>query len=435
MRNVSGMATETNTAERAGIWATFRESPVAVKAVLGGVFVNRLGGFINIFLVLYMTSLKKTPEQAATALAAYGLGAVIGVLIGGALADRLGARNATVISMGGSAVLIASLLYLPSYPLLVVAVTIVGIVSQIYRPASATLLSDLTPENRQVMMFAMYRFGLNLGTTAAPLIGLMLFNLDNKHYTLLFWGEASVALAYALLALIALPRKEPKAVEAAATVKSESTGSYLDVLRDGRYVMFLIAMFFNSAVYIQYLSTLPLDINAAGVKIFWYTFAVSLNGLVVIAFELLVTKVSQTWPMRLSVGLAFGLVGCGVAFYGLPLGPAVIIGGTLIWTIAEILGGPAVFTYPAIAGPAHLKGRYIGSFQFVFGLGSAVGPVIGAALFIHLGHGVWPVIALGSVVALVLGVTAVRVPMKTPEMPAMSEVDLDMDNAPVAIVE
>ena len=62
------------------------------------------------------------------------------------LADRLGARNATVFSMSSSAVLIVSLLYLPNYPLLLAAVALVGLVSQIFRPASATLLSELTPE-------------------------------------------------------------------------------------------------------------------------------------------------------------------------------------------------------------------------------------------------------------------------------------------------
>lgn len=417
------MATETRQAERAGIWATFNESPLAVKAIFGGVFVNRIGGFLNIFLVLFMTSKGHSPAEAAVALGCYGIGGVIGVLIGGMLADRLGARNATVISMSSSAVLVAALLYLPSYLLLLAAVGLVGLVSQIFRPASATLLSELTPDSRQVMIFAMYRFGLNLGTTAAPLLGFALYNLDHKHYTLLFWGEALVALIYALLALVALPRRTPPpaAVAAEAGLPVDPAGSYLAVIRDRRYLMYLIATLFNAAVYMQYLSTLPLDVKAQGVPIFWYTVAVSLNGLVVIALELPLTKISQTWPLKVSVGLAFALVGVGVACYGLPLGPAVIIIGTLIWTFAEVIGAPAVFAYPAMAGPAHLKGRYIGSFQFMFGLGSAIGPMIGGALFTQLGHRVWPVLALGSVVAMFFGVAAVRTPPKAAGGPAIEQ--------------
>jgi MFS family permease len=186
------------------------------------------------------------------------------------------------------------------------------------------------------------------------------------------------------------------------------------VFADRRYLLYLLATFLNAVVYVQYMSTLPLDVKAHHMAILWYSIAVSLNGFLVIAFELLLTKVSQNWPMRLTIGVAFALVGIGVAVYGLPLGPAVIVGGTLIWTLAEIIGAPAAFSYPAIAGPVHLKGRYIGSFQFMFGLGAAVGPMLGGVLFARLGHAVWPVMALVAAASIVLGVAGIRTPEKEP---------------------
>lgn len=416
------MSTKAARAESAGVWRTFSESPTAVKAIFGGVFVNRLGAFLNIFLVLFMVSEGHSVAEATLALGAYGAGGVLGLLIGGMLADRLGARNATVISMFSSAVLVASLLYVTSYGLLLTAVTLVGLVSQIFKPASATLLSELTPESRQVMIFAMYRFGLNLGSTAAPLLGFALYHMDNEHYTLLFWGEALVAVIYGAIALVTLPRRERVSSEPGAALKPAQPGSYLDVLRDHRYTLFLIATFLNAAIYVQYLSTLPLDVKAEGVPIFWYTAAVSLNGLIVIAFELPLTKISQHWPFKILVGLAFGLVGLGVISYGLPLGPAVIILGTLIWTLGEVIGAPAVFAFPAMAGPAHLKGRYIGSFQFMFGLGSAIGPMMGGALFTAFGRKVWLILAIVSVVATALGVFAVHTPSQ-----GASEVEADVE--------
>lgn len=397
------MTTMKNTDQ--GIWKTFVESPAAVKAVLAGVFVNKVGGFLNIFLVLFLTAQGYSAGQAATALGVYGIGNVIGVLVGGALADRLGARNSTVLSMGGAAMLTAALLYLPSYALLIAAVALLGAVSQIYRPASATLLSELTPDDRQVMVFAMYRFGLNLGTTAAPLIGFGLYQLGGDDYTLLFWGEAFVAAAYALVAFRVLPAKTRAKED---TADEPPAGSYGDVLRDRRYLLYLAATFFNAVVYVQYLSTLPLDVLASGVPIFWYTFAVALNGGAVILFELVVTKKTQHMRPKLVVGVAYALVGIGVAVYALPLGPAVIVAGTLIWTLGEIIGGPVVFAYPAMAGPAHLKGRYIGSFQFVYGLGAAAGPILGGFLFLQLGHGVWPVLALFGLAAAVAGYAATK---------------------------
>ena len=417
--------------DRAGIWRIFVESPLAVKAVLGGVFVNRLGGFLNIFLVLFMTSRHYSHGEAAVSLGVYGAGAVVGVLAGGTLADRLGARISTAVSMAGSAVLTASILFLPGYSLLLVAVAMVGAVSQIYRPTSATLLSTLVDDDRQVMIFAMYRFGLNLGTTAAPLLGYGLYHLGGNGYPLLFYGEALVALVYAALALYALPGR----TRSTGTAAGHAEGSYLDVVRDKRFTLFLFAMLCNSIVYVQYLSTLPLDVDASGVPIFWYTLAVALNGFIVIAFELLVTKVSQRWPLKLTVGLAFLLVGLGVAAYGLPLVPAVILAGTLVWTLGEIIGGPAGFAYPGMAAPRHLKSRYIGAFQFMFGLGTALGPVIGGALFGVLGHAVWPVMGLFGVAAAVLGVSAISTKGRRPDETGPADVAQAGSATPAAATE
>jgi MFS family permease len=404
------MSMDTEPAARTAVWATFRDSTLAAKTILLGVFVNRVGGFLNLFLVLYLTARGYSVEQAAIAFGVYGGGTVVGVLAGGALADRLGARNATVLSTATGAMLTAAMLYLPTYPLLLVAAGLVGLVSQIYRPATSTLLSELTPERGQIMIFALYRFCMNVGAMAAPLIGFALYNLGHQHYTLLFWGEALVGLSYAGLAQAALPARAAGVRSPTGPKDTVDGGSYLDVIRDRRYTLFLLSALLNAIVYVQYLSTLPLDIVGSGLPVFWYTLAVSLNGLLVICLELPVTRVTQVWPFRLSIGLAMVLVGTGMGFYGLPIGPGVIIIGTLIWTMAEIVGAPAGFAYPAVAGPARLKSRYIGSFQFMFALGSATGPMIGGALFARIGHGVWPVMALGSVLALICVLLGVRNP-------------------------
>jgi MFS family permease len=398
-------------AGEAGIWATFRETPLAAKTVLVGVLLNRLSGFLNIFLVLYLTSRGASTGQAVLAVGVYGGGGIVGSLVGGELADRLGARTATVISMGGASVLTASLLFLPSYVLVLAAVALVGVGAQLFRPASATLLSELTSEGHQVMVFAMYRFGLNLGAMGAPLIGFGLYYLGHQQYVLLFLGEALIAMAYAVLAWLLLPgRTSQRAAPIAEATTRPAAGGYVAVLRDRRYALFLVAMFFHSAVYVQYLSTLPLTVHATGLKVFWYTLAVSLNGFIVIAFELLMTKVTQGWPRRVPIALMFVLLGVGIAIYGLPMAPVVIIAGTVVWSLGEIIGGPTAFAYPAIAGPARLKGRYIGSFQFMFGLGTAVGPLVGGWLFIQIGQAVWPVLAIGPLVATVSALIAVRSP-------------------------
>jgi MFS family permease len=394
--------------ERPTIWATFRDSPVAAKTILAGVFVNRLSGFLLVFLVLFLLSRGYSAAQAAFALGVYGVGEIASVLIGGAMAERLGARNAGAISMASTGVLTAALLYLPTYPLLLLDVALVSLLGQLFRPASVTLMSHLTREDRQVMIFAMWRFGLNLGGLAAPLLGYALLELGGQRYELLFWGEALAALLYGLVVWITLPARSPSTD--ATEADSPGGGSYLEVIRDRPYALFLIAILFHGAVYVQSLSTLPLAISAARLPILWYTIAISLNGVIVIAFELLMTRVTQRFPRGLIVGAGFALVGAGMAIYGVRMSPLVIVAGTLVLSLGEIIGGPTIFAYPALAAPGKLKGRYIGSFQFMLGLGQTIGPAAGGWLFVGIGQQVWPVVAVGSLVATVCGLAAMRSP-------------------------
>jgi MFS family permease len=406
----------------AGILVTLRESPVAVKALLAGILVNKLGAFLQVFLVLFLTHQGFSAVQAGAALSVYGAGAVTGVLIGGTLTDRLGPRRATLLSMTGTAVLVLAILSVHNYPALVAVVFAVAAVGVVYRPASAALLSELTPKHRQVMIFAMYRLALNLGTTAAPVIGAVLASIS---YNLLFWSEAVAALGYAVIAAIALPRQRPSAQpgEADAAPRQpagpETQAGYLAVLADGRFVLYLLAMLVNSVVYVQYLAVLPLTMLAAGLNTAWYGGVVALNGLIVITCELLMTKVVQHWPSRIVVIVGFALLGGGIACYALPWGPAVFVVGTLIWSLAEIIAGPTMFAYPAIAGPAHLRGRYLGSAQAMFSLGGAIGPIVGVSVWHVVGRSAWLWFALVCVLGMAAAWRGIRAVPAVPAEPVV----------------
>ncbi len=400
---------------KVGVRAAFVEATLPVKVVLVGVLINRLGGFLNLFLVLYLTYKGYSTEQAAAALSAYGAGAVAGVLMGGTLANRLGPRTATVISMTGTFLIMGAWLYLPSYPVLVIAAVLVAMISQLYRPASATLLSDLTPDDRQVMTFALYRFGLNLGATAAPLLGLGLYYLAGHRYNLVFWGEALIALGYAVLAWTALPAKakippkQPHQADSRSDPGRWSSG-YLRMLRDWRYSLYLLAIGMHAAVYVQYLSTLPLNIKLAGLGVKWYTLAVALNGLIVIAFELGVTKVTQILANeavhrahRRPARRGYRAIRAAIRPDGhLDRHPGLVTRGDHRRPRHVRLSGHGGAAQPERALhrqlPVHVRAGYGGR------------PAIGGFLLVRLGHGVWPVLALGSLLATVLVLIAVRQP-------------------------
>jgi MFS family permease len=389
-----------------GIWATLRDSSIPVRAMLVGVLVNRLGAFLQVFLVLFLTNRGFTDVEAGFALACYGAGSFAGIVLGGALADRLGPRYATLLSMIGTALLLIVVLYVRALPAVYVSVLLCGLVAQLYRPAAAALLSELTPQHQQVMIYAIYRLMINVGTTAAPLLAALLITFS---YDLLFWVEAGAALVYAVIAAITLPRRKSPDKAGKAALDGGPKG-YRAVLADRRFVLYLVALFINSLVYIQYVSTLPLTIQDAGIATFWYSILISLNGFIVITCELLVTKVTQHLPIKLVVIAGFTLFGIGQALYALPLGVAIFVIGTLLWTIAEIVGGPTMMSYAGVVAPENLRGRYISSMQTMFSLGAAVGPALGTAGYHLLGRNVWLLFGLTCLVGMVFALLGMRRP-------------------------
>jgi len=180
------------------------------------------------------------------------------------------------------------------------------------------------------------------------------------------------------------------------------------VLADRRYTLYLLAMLVNATVYVQYLGTLPLAVRDAGLAVGVYGALVALNGFIVVTCELLVTKVVQRWPARIVVAVAFVLLGGGLACYALPWGLAAFVTGTLVWTLAEIVGGPTMFAYPAQAAPIALRGRYLGSAHAMFGLGSAIGPVLGVAAWEAFGRGVWVACGLACLLGLAAALAGIR---------------------------
>jgi predicted MFS family arabinose efflux permease len=181
-------------------------------------------------------------------------------------------------------------------------------------------------------------------------------------------------------------------------------------------VLFLAAAFVNLTVYLQSIAVLPLAMRDAGLPTAWYGAMFLLNGAVVLTLQLPVTRLVQRRPTAGVVTLGFALLAAGHAVYRLPAAAlpfavpigAVFVVGTLVWSLAEIVGGPTVAAWPSLAAPAGLQGRYQGAFQAAFGLGSAVGPVLGVLLWSRLGPTTWLVSAGAALVALVAARASMR---------------------------
>jgi predicted MFS family arabinose efflux permease len=376
--------------------------------------------------VLYLTARGFSAASAAGALSAYGAGSIAGLLTGGWLADRIGVRRTIIASMAGSAALLMSILYLRSYPAIVVSVSLAGALGQAYRPAAGEMLAMIIPADRRVMIFSMQQLALNVGATTAPLIGVVLITVS---YRLLFVGEATAALAYAAIAALVLPgdraadasRPGP---EAGAPDHGEQPAArqrtgYLAVLTDSPYLIFLSALLLNAVIYAQYLSTLPLFLRQRGLPTALYGGLLALNSVIVIVGQLPATRLVQRWQPRVVAITGILLTGAGMSLYALRWGVAGLLVGTLAWSVAECVATPTMFfAYPAQAAPAGLRGRYIGAAQASFQVGYAAGPLLGVLVWHHAGVAVWWACGLLSVVAALAALGGIRPASARPPLAA-----------------
>jgi MFS family permease len=382
-----------------------RSLPAPVWILCAGTFVNRFGSFVAVFLVLYLRSRGYSIAQAGLVVSFYGVGNVIAAGVGGWTADRFGRRNALALSMFSSAVTLLLLSQAQSLPLIIVLTTLAGLTGEMYRPAAAALLTDLTPAGERIPAFALNRLAINLGFAAGPAVAGL---LAERSFFLLFLGDALTSAAFGVIALTTLPeglrirRGEERRGEAVRTM-----------LHDRAFVFFLVSSVLGAFVYFQSQTTFPLHVRASGLSDSDYGLLISLNGLAIVLFELPLVAITQRFPYRPVLTVGSLLVGLGFALNAVANDLPELALTVLIWTLGEIIYAPVASAYVADIAPEHLRGRYQGAWGLTWGLAYVFAPAVGAAIFAWSADGLWLICGLLGLAAALL-LLAARPPRVQP---------------------
>jgi MFS family permease len=398
-----------------------RSLPAPVWILSAGTFVNRFGSFVAVFLVLYLRDRGYSIAEAGLVVSFYGVGNVIAAGVGGWTADRFGRRNALALSMFSSAVTLLLLSQATSLPLIIVLTTLAGLTGEMYRPAAAALLTDLTPAGERIPAFALNRLAINLGFAAGPAVAGL---LAERSFFLLFLGDALTSAAFGVIALTTLPegvrvrRGEERRGEAVRTM-----------LRDRAFLFFLVSSVLGAFVYFQSQTTFPLHVRASGLSDADYGLLISLNGLAIVLFELPLVAITQRFPYRPVLTLGSLLVGLGFALNAVANDLPELAFTVLIWTLGEIIYAPVASAYVADIAPEHLRGRYQGAWGLTWGLAYVFAPALGAAIFAWSSDGLWLICGLLGLAAALL-LLAARPPRVHPaSVPLAAPVPQSSDRA------
>ena len=353
--------------------------PRAFWLLWTGTLINRIGLFVEPFLVLYLTSARGfSAAHAGIALTCFGGGAAISQLIGGWLADHIGRRHTLAGGMVFCAAANLTLGACRGFALICAAAFVAGMASDLYRPASSALIADLVGPELRRRAFGLVFWAVNLGFSIASVAAGF---LAEHGYTLLFVLDAATCLIYAVIIWRGIRTDPPLPPVPAGTVAA----SYATALRD-RLMLALVGLtILTATVYMQVGVTLPLAVVAHGNSTSVYGSVIALNGVLIVVLQPFALRLLTRFdPMRV---LALGSVAIGVGF-GLTAWasrPLEFAGTVAVWTLGEILGAGLVGALIADLAPPEARGRYSAVWGTSFGISSLLAPAIGTSTYQYLG--------------------------------------------------
>jgi MFS family permease len=394
------MSTETEDRARAGeprFRDTLRGLPRRVWIISVGNLIFQAGSFLPVFIVLYMTQRGHSAGAAGLVLGASGLGRVLGNVIGGYLTDTIGRRWAILLSVMATSGLTASVPFLGPLPTIIAVVGLIGLVSQIYRPAMAAVLIDsVSSAQQRLAAFGVLRFAQNIGSSLGGVLGGVLASIS---YAGLFLVEAGTLLLFGMLVAVLLrdaPQQQPDSGTAEKRAAPEA--GYRQALSDRTLVRFLLMTVLSMFAYIQTAVGLPLHVDDVGLSARDFGLLMGLNGLLVVLLELPITSVISRYRPEYVLAVANLLTCGGLALSGFTSGMALLAATVVIWTFGEMAYSSIVQAHLASLTPRGMVGRYQGLYGAAYALGTGAGPVIGAAVYTI---GPWVLWTLVGVLGLV----------------------------------
>ena len=373
--------------------------------------VNRLGAFVATFMALYLTIDRGYSASYAGLVASlHGLGGVVSSLGGGVMTDRLGRRPTLLIAQSSTAVSVALLGFVHD-PVAIAAVAfLVGMASNASRPAVQAMMADIVRPEDRVRAFSLNYWAINLGFAVSSMAAGFIAEFS---YRAGFLIEAGMTGLCAVVVFLKLPESRP--VVGVSKGAKEDVG-LVAVVRDKRYMGVVGLSFLVALVFQQGSVGLPVAMGQAGFTPADYGMAIAVNGVLIVALQIPVTRfIERRDPRRLLVvssllaGYGFGLT----AFAG---SVGVFALTVCVWTLGEMVNAPTQTGLVVRLSPVHGRGRYQGVYTLSWSLAALVAPLMSGVVIDRFGaEWLWGMCAVvGTAAAVGYGALVRRIPAAEP---------------------
>ena len=268
---------------------------------------------------------------------------------------------------------------------------VMGVISGLFAtaagPAHQAMLTDILPEKKRAEGFGVMRVAMNLSVAIGPAIGGFIASYS---YLILFIADTVTSLITALIVYLVVEETLPEEKEETARKSFKQTFvGYGEVLKDRKYVMFVVVSTIATIVYSQMYSTLSVFLrDVHGIPESGYGWLMTLNAGMVVLFQFMITrKISKHPPMLImALGSLFYVIGFGM--YGFVNAYLLFMLAMVIITIGEMVIIPVAQAYVGEAAPEDMRGRYSGVMGFSWMIPWMIGPLL-AGLIMDYGDPNW----------------------------------------------
>jgi sugar porter (SP) family MFS transporter len=175
---------------------------VSFIAGLGGILYGFDMGIIAAALVFVRSTFSLSTQMQEAVVSVVLVGAMIGAILGGTIADRFG-RRATLV-WGGIIFILGSVLapLAPNVATLIAARLLLGLAIGFTSVTAPVYVSELAPPQSRGMLIGLYQFALTLGIALADLVG---YWLANDHAWRLMFGIGAIPAVLFLFLVLTVP--------------------------------------------------------------------------------------------------------------------------------------------------------------------------------------------------------------------------------------
>jgi proton-dependent oligopeptide transporter, POT family len=319
-------------------------------------------------------------------------------ILSGAIGDRFGYRKVLYFAFFTLSLGYFFAGFSETYVTIFSSLVLMAVGAGFFKPMIAGTIARATDESNSGLGFGIYYWSINLGAFLFPLI--LVPYLKSISYNYIFF-MASIGTGW-LLILNFFVYKEPKGTGSSKPLGQVFT-EMLTVLTDFRFILMIVIysgfwiMYFQVYDSVLWYLTEKIDMapvnriinNFLGLFVsnpgwkFEAEHVTVMNAGAIILLQLVVSGIVKNLKAlpTMIFGIALGSIGMGIL--AIAPNPWIFIMSMFVFTLGEMIAHPKFISYVGLIAPADKKALYQG-YAFLYGvIGSGVGGVLGAALYVR----------------------------------------------------